>query len=910
MHRVAGLVGRQTEQRRVSSLITAARNGRGGALRVSGDPGIGKTALLDTVVNGAGDAVALRAGGFEAEAGIPFSVVQRLTIPLRPLVDSLAERHARVLRVACGELEGEPPERYLVGLALLELLTAAADRRPVVCFVDDAHLADAESLDVLAFVARRLEADPVVLLFAGREENGLVERLAGITSMTLEGLDVEAGRALLALALGEALDPSSAVQIVQATGGVPLALIDLATELSSRQLAGLGLMDAPVPIGRHLEEHYLAQLRGVDQDVQDWTLVAAAESAGSAALIETAAKFLGLAPDAADDAESAGLVRVDDTVRFRHPLVRAAVYNAATGTRRRRAHRALAQAATEFGLVEVEAWHASRAVVGHDADVADRLEHAADLAARRGGLASRATVLTRSAEVTAPGPLRDRRYVAAAEAALAVGAAGVSADLLARGQGADSDPVTRGRGVLVATALSLFGADPAVVHAPARLMDAADLFHGVDAGLEHAALTRAFEICLVTEHRAEAFSVQDLGRRLERDADEATGPLGPVRHGLAALIGRPYAEAVPAVRDALVRVAQLPAADMVHLGSTIVALTTFLWDAEQRGELLARAARTARDSGALQALDTVLWLMSLTELHGGTVRRSHERLEQLREVRRSLGYDTEQIVNGAILAWAGAKDGALMVAAGADAVGFGGVTTLTHAAVATLDVAQGHYRDAYERLRPQVEQPFLQATPARYADYVEAAARSGHAAEALRVARLLTDMADANESRWCRGVARRSLALAADDDTAESLFLASVDDLAATPAVIELGRTHLALGEWLRRVKRRREAREHLSLAVDRLRSAGADIFLPRAEAELQTLGGTVTPAVDDPLSTLSAQELAVARLAAGGLTNVEIGDRLFISRNTVDYHLRKVFQRLGISSRRQLADALARPPA
>ncbi|MFC5380984.1 helix-turn-helix transcriptional regulator [Aquipuribacter nitratireducens] len=901
----ARLVGRDEELRRIQVMLTAARNGRGGALRVVGDAGIGKTALLDAAVAAAGDACVLRTAGYEAEASIPFAAVQRLVIPLHPYMTSLADRHATVLRIMAGDLEGPPPERFLVALALLDLLSSAADRAPVLCAVDDAHALDAESADVLGFVGRRLGADPVVVLIASREENGIAARLAGLPSLPLSGLDADSGRRLLGLALDEPLDPAVAVQVVRATGGVPLALVDLATELSNRQLEGRGLDDAPLPIGRHLEEHYLSRVRGEPRHVQDWLLVAAAESAGSPVLVAAAADALGIPPGAVDDAEAGGLVTVDDVVRFRHPLVRSAVYNGTTGDRRRSVHAALAGAAARLALVEVEAWHASHAVTGHDDAVADRLEHAADLAARRGGLSSRATVLARAAELTTDGAARDRRYVAAAEAALEVGAAGVSADLLARSGSGRSDPVTRGRAALVGAALSLFAADPEVVHAAARLGGAADLLHGADGGLEHTALLRAFEACLVTEHCAEGFSLDELGRRLEA-AGDAPGPMAALLRGLGALVRRPYAEAVPVARAALDSLHHLPDERLVHLGSASVALATFLWDVEARTVLLTRAARTARDAGALQALDTLLWLMASTEPHGGTVRRAHERLDQLREVRRSMGYDTEQVVDGGILAWSGAREAALAVAAGAEAVGFGGVTTLALGATATLDIAQGRYRDAYERLAPLVAAPFLQATPTRYADFVEAASRSGHTADAEAVAEVLRGLADANGSAWCRGVALRSLALVTEGDAAESAFREAVSALRTTPAVMDLGRAHLVYGEWLRRARRRREARDELGAAVDLLRGAGADILLPRAQAELEALGGAPVTTSEDPLAGLSARELAVARLAGAGRTNAEIGDRLFISRNTVDYHLRKVFQRLGISSRRQLADLLA----
>lgn len=910
MHKVAGLLGRQDEQRQLMSVLADARHGRGGAVLIRGEPGMGKSALLDTVAAQAVRARVLRVDGVDAESTIPFAAIQRLLIPLRPMLVELPPRHTEVLRIAMGESAGPPPERFLVGLALLQLSSLVAQDAPLVCLVDDAHLLDVESLDALAFVARRLEADAVAIVFAGRDEAGLSERLRGIPDLSLSGLDLDAGVRLLTLALGAPIDPAAAVKIVQATGGVPLALIDLAEELSTRELSDLPFAGAPVPIGRHLEQHYLEQVHRTDPDVQQWALVAAADPSGSPALVQAAAEHLGLAADAGDRAETAGLVKIDDAIRFRHALVRAAIYNGATGSRRRTVHAALSRAAARASLVEVDAWHAARAAVAPAPEVAARLEHTADRAGVRGGLASRATVLARAAELTPPGPERDRRWVGAAEAALAAGAAGVSADHLSRLDGSATTPVVRARATVVSAALRLFAGDPAVVTAPAELLTAARLCHGLEPRAEQSALLRAFETSLVTERHFEGITLDELGARLDAGAEAAEGTMSTVLRGLGSLTRRPYAEAVPAVRSALAEIAALPDRELMQLGSTVVALSTYLWDADSRAKLLGRAARAAVDDGALQALDTVLWLMSLVELHGGSVRRATERLDQLRELRRSLGYETEQVVNGALLAWLGApREAALAVAASADAVGFGGVSSLTTAAVATLDLAEGQYGEAYQRLKPLVDEPFLQATMSRYGDFVEAATRSGHAREALPVAAQLTRMADVNGSRWCRGVALRSTAMVSDDATAETLLRDSVACLEDTTAVVELARGHLVLGEWLRRARRRREAREHLDRAVAHFHRGGAGIFLARAGAELEALGGSIGAAGPSTLPALTAQELAVARLAAAGHTNVEIGDRMFISRNTVDYHLRKVFQKLAITSRRQLSDVLGRLP-
>ncbi|HEY5879786.1 MAG TPA: helix-turn-helix transcriptional regulator, partial [Nakamurella sp.] len=385
-----------------------------------------------------------------------------------------------------------------------------------------------------------------------------------------------------------------------------------------------------------------------------------------------------------------------------------------------------------------------------------------------------------------------------------------------------------------------------------------------------------------------------------------TGPTSVILRGLSAMICLPYDRAVPAVRAAMAQIGRLDDHEMMQMGTAIASLTTFLCDIPWRDAALDRAADAARHAGALQALDSLLWVISLAQLTGGSVQRATTCIEDVRNVRRAMGYDSEHVANAALLAWTGApREVVRQIGAGAAAVGFGGVGASATWALAVRDLAEGHYRDAYRGLRPQVTDPFLQVTPLQFADFAEAAVRSGHRSEAVPYVEELGRRAAVNGSTWLRGLAQRSRALISPDREAESHFRAAVGTLEATTAPVDIGRVHLLYGEWLRRMRRRREARHHLQVALEQLNRGGGAIFADRVRAEIEATGVPAGSAVDHEPHGLTAQELAVARQAAAGRTNAEIAAGMFISPNTVDYHLRKVFQKFGISSRRQLADRL-----
>jgi DNA-binding CsgD family transcriptional regulator/tetratricopeptide (TPR) repeat protein len=885
--------------------MSAARNGRGGALVLRGDPGIGKTALLDAATRDVPGVRVVRSDGYEAESAMPYAALQRIGTPFAAHLPALPPRQVAALRIAAGLDEGSPPDRYLIGLGMLSLLAVAGEDEPLVCVIDDAHLIDPESLEVLTFVARRLQAESIAILFGIRPDARVQVAAAGVPTLELGGLAQLDATHLLNRSARTSVDPFLASRIATETGGNPLALIDLGREYTARQLSDSSIAPAPVPVGQRLEIHYLGQLEQVPHDAQVWLRVAAAESTGDATLIAGAAARLDLPTDAASGAERAGLAVVRDTVEFRHPLARAAVYNGMPATERRRVHGALRDVADELGRADLAVWHAAAATVGTDAAVAERMEQAADAAGGRGGTASRARLLARAADLTPDGPAREGRLLAAAEAAAGAGAAQLALDLLDRLDAEHLDPVSLGRMLSLQATLATFTADAAgILSGTATMLRAAGLFHGLVPELEQRTLLRAFDLALNAEWAMAGATLPGLGERLAIGATAVDGPLSIALDALAAHILLPYEQAVPKMRAALTMLGESDDASLLEAGTYGIALSMALWDERACIELLERTARAARDAGALRMLDTTLWLLSLIEVVRGDPVASGRYVEQVRELRRAIGYDAEQVVNASYLAWAGAEPALVeAIAQAALDVGFGGAWTIAMTGLSVRSIAEGHYRDAFERLQPMIERPFLQVTYQQLPDYVEAGVRSGNPDEARAASDQLARFAAASGTPWIRGVAERCAALLAHDDHAEAHYRQAIEHLEQSTAPGDLGRAHLVYGEWLRRAKRRREAREQLRLALEIFARVGAPAFADRARRELESTGEHVSRHASGSADELTPQEGTIARLAASGHTNAEIGATLFISVNTVDYHLRKVFRKLEVSSRRQLSD-------
>jgi len=903
------ILGRTDELERLGALLAGARNGRGGALLIRGEPGIGKSTLLHEAVRAGHGLRVVRGDGFEAEAAMPFAALQRLGAPLAGYLPAIPPRQAAALRIAVGLDRGAPPDRFLVGLGVLSLLAAAGEDAPLACVVDDAHFLDPESLDVLAFVARRLQAERVAVLLAARADELPETRTAGVPTLRLGGLAALDAVQLLARSADESIDPYLAMRIAAETGGNPLALVDLAHELTARQLIASSLSEEPLPIGERLETHYRERLAELPEPTRLWLLAAAAESTGDRTVIDAAVVRLGLPPDASSAAEQSDLVSVHDTIRFRHPLVRLAAYHGMPAVDRRRVHEVLSSLMADHGRDDLGAWHAASATAGPDAQVAERMERAADAAGGRGGLVSRARLLARAAELTPDDASRDLRLLAAAEAATAAGAAQLAAELVGRIDVTRLDPVSEGRLLMLRVGMALFLADAdGVLTASATMLRAAERFHGLAPELEQRALLGAFEVLLTAEWAARDVTLPDLGRRITEGAELADGPRATALRAIGAHMLLPYPEAVPIMRRAIDLLEAADDAELLEFGNFGVALTMGLWDVETCVRLLERTAAAARDAGAIQVLDTTLWLLSLLELMHSGPAASAQYTAQVRDLRHALGYDSEQVVNVSYLAWSGAPYEVVeQVARGALAAGFGGVWTLAMTGLGIREIADGRYRDAFHRFEPMVARPFLQVTYQQLPEFVEAGARAGRA-EVVRpaLARLQLFAAESG-TPWILGVAERSAALLADDHESESHYLAAIEHLARSTARADLGRAHLVYGEWLRRMKRRREAREQLRLALDLFTRIAAPAFAERARRELAATGEHVPHREPGGAGAdaLTPQEETIARLAADGHTNAEIGATLFISANTVDYHLRKVFRKLGVTSRRQLADAL-----
>jgi DNA-binding CsgD family transcriptional regulator len=836
---------------------------------------------------------------------MPFAGVHRIVLTIDVPAGTLPHRQREALDVAFGMIDGPAPDRFLVGLAVLGLLRATAHSGPLLICVDDAHWLDRESLDVLAFVARRLRDEGVVLVFATRPAEPVDRLLTGIAELPLGGLDHEAAVVLLRSVHPDGVRLRAAAGIVRATGGIPLALIDLAQEFSGAEFAGGPMLPDPMPIGRHLEEHYLRRVSAEPDDVQRWLLVAAAEPAARVSRLEAASRLIGVPGGALERAETAGLVIVRETVVFRHPLVRSAVYGAATGDERRRVHAALAAVTTEADDADLRAWHRAAATLEPDSDVADELAAAADRAGRRGGYAARATLLARAAELTPPGAGRSDRLLTAAEGAIVAGAAEAAGGLLG-----ELDPATLGdvaRGRYVAASVQVQGSFSVNARrASAEMLVAAEAFHGCDLERERQAVFRALEYALNSEFLLEDTSIERIGIQALRAAGAGDDFPAVMLRAIAALILHPFPQAVGPLRSAL-RVMDdddADVADLLRFGYLGVMIATALWDERARDRVLRRAASAARAAGSLLALDAILWVLSVCETERGELASAGDYLDRVREVRRAVGFSDEFVMNAHYLGLVGGDGQREVVAAIADEMleaGFGGAHTMALVGLGLLDLAEGRYASAYSLLAPSVARRFLQVSPRQLPDLIEAATRSGHSAEAETALAELAVIAEATDGPWARGAWARSAALCAADEGAEVLHREAIDACSRSSGRLDLARAHLNYGEWLRRMRRRREAGRELAAAAEQFAAMGAAPFQARAERELAAARRR-EPAEPPTAFDLTSQEAEIARLVTDGATNSEVAQALFISVNTVDYHLRKVFRKTGVSSRRELS--------
>ena len=904
-----GLLGRDAELRRLDQLVAGARQGMSGVLVLRGEPGVGKTALLDYAQTVAAATMqVIRIDCVESEMELSFAAVHELLRPAPAALDELPAPQRTALRVAFGMAEGGPPDRFLAGLAALGLLTGQAAGQPLLCLVDDAHCLDQESADTLGFVARRLHADPIALLFAVREPTPPASRLTGLPELRLAGLATGDARALLAAAAGPGLRPPAADRIIAETGGNPLALIEIGQELAGGELDGDSFLPEPLPLGRQLEQRYLREIRELPAATQALLLTAAADPTGDPGLLAQAGQQLGFTLADAAAAEARQLITVRHTVRFRHPLIRSAVYYGATFAERQRAHASLAEAIGPAGP-DQRAWHLAQASTGPDEDTAAELERAGDRARRRGGWSEAAALLHRAATLSTGQAARARRMLAAAEASCAAGALGRAHTELSAVGSYHGD--ARHDGLTQRAAGRLHHAQRQPAEATRDLLAAAATLGPVDLRLARDVLVEAAVEAQINDQLAPAGATQADVARAAQALPLAPGMTRTVSDLLldadTTLLLHGLAAARPALHRAIdaVRQGRPDAPEMLHWLAAACEDATILGDEPTLHELSRQMEAAARQHGTMLTLALALSHAGVWGLLAGDLaeaRRCFTEMTALAQAR-----DQPWSLGAALLAaWRGQPPQAYPllddVAAEATRQGQGYQLRFASYARCVLELGQGRYDAAYASFPAGIDD----TSQLKFAlpDLAEAAQRSGQQSAAQAIARQLGELAEASPSPVLLGFCARARALAAGDRAeAEDWYQAALAEHGRSPGPAHLARSHLVYGEWLRRMRRPRDARTSLREAFQLLTDIGADGFAERARGELAAAGESrPAKAAARHGPDLTPQEAQVARLAAAGATNAEIAAQLYLSPNTVDYHLRKVFRKLGVTSRRQLA--------
>ena len=904
------LLGREREFEALDRLLDGVRGGRGGVMVVHGDAGVGKTALLEYAVGAAREFRIARTSGVEAEMELPFAAVQQLCSPFLELMRRLPQPQQEALGVAFGLIAGAAPDPFLVGLAVLGLLAEAAEERPLLAVVDDAHWLDHASARALAFVARRLLAEKIALVFAARRVD---DAFGGLPSLHVEPLRRRDARALLESVLPARLDERVLERIVAETRGNPLALLELPRGLSPTQLAGGFGVPATVPLSASIEEGYTRRLARLAQDERRLLLVAAADPVGDPALVWRAAERLGIPQSAAHTVESQDLLVLSPRVMFRHPLVRSAVYGAAGLSERRAVHRALAEATDPEVDPDRRAWHRAQATATPDEEVACELERSAARAQARGGLAAAAAFLERSIALTGDTARRADRALAAARANLYAGAFDEALRLLPVAEAGSPDELQQAQAELLRGQIAFssnIGSD-----APPLLLSAARRLEQFDVDLARETYLDAWGAAWFAGSLATAGDLLEVSRAA-RSAPPSTHPSRPVDlllDGLALLITEGRAAAAPALRRAssAFAAAEIPAENSFRWTALPPIPSYVLWDDESWYAINARQLGLAREAGALARLPMGLITGAVIDAWSGEFAKAAEATAEADAIVEATGTRLAPYAAMLLVALQGREaDGFTLLESAikdATAVGQGFAVQWGEFVRAILFNGLGRYGEALVAAqRASDDTPELFISSWALAELIEAASRNGapgHAASALE--RLTLDTAVAGTD-WGLGIAARSRALLTDGGVAESLYREAIERLGRTRLAPELARAHLLYGEWLRRERRRMHAREELRTAHELFSDLGTEAFAERARLELQATGERARQRTVDTLDQLTPQETQIARLAAEGHTNREIAARLFISASTVEYHLRKAFRKLDVESRTQLAPRLS----
>jgi DNA-binding CsgD family transcriptional regulator len=879
-------------------------------LVVSGEAGVGKTALLEYLSQQASGCRLARAAGVQSEMELPFAGLHQLCAPMLDNLPHLPRPQREALRTAFGISAGSAPDRFLVGLAVLSLLSDAAEQQPLVCVVDDEQWLDRASAHVLGFVARRLVAESVGLIFAARVPSS---ELMGLPELAVEGLSESDARALLDAALAGPVDSPVLDRIVAETRGNPLALLELSRAVSPRQVAGGFWLPGAVRLSGGIEEHFRQRIEALPTTTRRLLLIAAAEPVGDPALLWRAAAQMEIDAAAAVPAVEANLVEVGSRVRFRHPLVRSVVYGSALPQERREVHAALGDATDLQRDADRRAWHRANAAPGPDEEVAEELERSAGRARARGGLAAAAAFLERATVLSVGSPRRTERALAAASAKIKAGEFAAARDLLSVAESGSPDDFQQARIDLMEAELALLtnrGSD-----APSLLLKAARRLESIDADLSRATYLQALSSGYFAGRLATGGGAVEVARAAATTPPPTHAPRASdfLLDGLVAHYNSGYDAGLPILRKGLQAFsAGMPDDEELRWHWVAGIVARHVWDDERWHSLSERHVQLARSVGALSELPVALNSRAFMLLFAGDLTGAAALIQELQPAIEATGTRLAPYaaLGLAVLSGRSGEANALIENITRDVTprGEGIGLTVVDWAHAVLNNALGNYQEALRSAARSTGYLREMTAPTwAMAELIEAATRSGQDDVAADALARLADTTSVSDTDWGRGIEARSRALLSEGDTAEHLYREAIDHLSRCRVRADLARAHLLYGEWLRRQRRRVDARTELGIALEMLESMGMEAFAERARRELQATGEKARKrAISTSNEGLTPQEWQVARLARDGLSNPEIGARLFISARTVQYHLRKVFAKLGINSRSQLDQALA----
>ncbi|WP_141579812.1 AAA family ATPase [Actinomadura sp. WMMA1423] len=900
------LRGRRGECAELDTLLKRVRGGESRALVLHGEHGVGKTALLEYLAERAPGMRTVRITGVPSETELAFAGLHRLCTPLSDGLAALPAPQREALHAALGLSSGRAPDRFLVGLAALGLLAEAARERPILCLVDDVQWLDQASVQALAFAARRLRAESVALVFAAREPG---DELAGLPEMAVTGLSDEDARELVRTSMPGTMDERVLERFVAETRGNPLALLELPKEATLKYLAGgYGVPDIGALASR-LQVSYQRRVEELPERTRRLLLVAAAEPGGRPVLLWQAADRLGIGIGAASPAVEARLVEIDDRVRFRHPLVRSAVYWSASPEDRRATHRVLAEVTDPEHEPERRVWHAAQGAEAPDEEIAAELERSAGRARARGGLAAAAAFLARAVELTPDHVRRQQRALAAARATHQAGSPDTALRLLSVAEAAPLDQGRRAQVELLRAQIA-FTTDRGR-EAPRMLLDAARRLAPQDPALARETYLEAVSAALFAG-RPDGGAAGEVEAEAARSAPPPPEPPRPadlLLDGMVLRITEGLAAGVPALEAAMriFRGPGLPEEDGLRWLWPAGVMAAALWDLETWDVLAARHVRLARECGQTTALPLALTQRVAVEVFAGDLANAEGLVEEVATLSEAIGSPAPPYGALLVTAWRGrGAEGAALsgtVAAEAARRGEGNGLTVGAWAAALLANGLGHHEEALAAVPEAGEDRPADVGSAPWAlvEYIEAAALSGAPERAAAALRRLAEVTVPAGTDWALGVHARSQALLSSGSAAEDRHREAIELLGRTGVRGELARAHLLYGEWLRRERRRRDAREELRTAHESFTVMGMEAFAKRAARELVATGESVRRRPGEAASELTPQEAQIVRLVREGLTNPEIGARLFISPRTVEWHLRKTFGKLGITSRKQL---------